>query len=64
MNSCPYEINNRTNSFLSMQKGLPKNTWNTYFYPYLQSGIYWYDNYIRTALLTSYDDKEKGSNNR
>lgn len=37
---------------------------NLYFYPIAERPFYWYDNYRNKALLTSYDDKEKGIDNR
>lgn len=37
---------------------------NTYFYPFRGRCSPWYENYRLKALLTSYDDTEKGINYR
>lgn len=36
---------------------------NTYFYRRSRVVLYWYDNYRNKALLTRYDNAEKGFNN-
>ena len=47
---------------------LRKNSWLkipaiAYFYPIEWPDLPWYENYRYKALLTSYDDTEKGINN-